>query len=263
MTAELKPDDVVSPPGTTTPPPEPAPADELDSLLKQWDDSVGKAEATQSDQTTPETTEQQTHDNALDELIAGLDNSADEKRISDLQGQVDALQTEAHRAKELEAFKSFADDLQGQLPSFVPPDYAEMKLRSLAHDPELCLAFDLRNTDRKAASLELAKVQNSLLQLQQNPAADPAQVRQLQEYGYRLQVAVNAPAILRKARLDIINEAAKLKPPVDEDVTAWRAEIAASMRGASMPLDFKEPPPNFGQMSDAEFRDFTKRNYGF
>jgi hypothetical protein len=153
--------------------------------------------------------------------------------------------------------------LQKQLPSFVPPDYAEMKLRSLAHDPELCLAFDLRNVDKRAAHLELAKVGVALTQLQQNPQADAAQIRQLQEYGHRLQVAVNAPAILRKARLDIINEAAQLKPPIDEDTTAWRAEIAASMRGASMPVDWKEPAPYFSRMSDAEFRDITRKNYGF
>jgi len=153
--------------------------------------------------------------------------------------------------------------LQKQLPSWLPPDWAETKLRALAHSPELCLAFDLRSVDRKAANLELQKVQAALWQLQQNPQADPARVQQLQQHGQRLEIAVAAPGILRKARLDIINEAAKLKPPVDEDVTAWRAEIAASMRGASMPVDWKEPAPDFSKMSDAEFRDFTKRNYGF
>jgi hypothetical protein len=241
-------------PADSPTPPEATPDSDLDSLLAEFDAK------TQSDQ--PPTTEtEQPRDNAIDELLAGY--SADEKRISDLQGQVDTLQMEAHRAKELDAFSEYASDIQAQLPSWLPPDWAETKLRSLAHDKELCLAFDLRAVDRKAANFELQKVQAALWQLQQNPQADPARVKQLNDYAYRLNVAVTAPAILRKARLDIINAAARLKPPIDEDTTAWRAEIAASMRGASMPLDFKDPPPNFGQMSDAEFRDYTKRNYGF
>jgi hypothetical protein len=238
--AEAKPDDTSATPDLGVNPP----ADDLDQLLQEFQDKTAQPEPTEPVNTDVNIADVQSTNNALDELLAGFDSSnADQNRISELQGRVDALQTEAHRTRELEAFSEFADDLQKQLPSFVPPDYAEAKLRSLAHDQELCLAWDLRNTDRSAANLELAKVQNALLQLQQNPAADPAQVRQLQEYGFRLQVAVNAPAILRKARLDIINQAAKLKPPIDEDTTAWRAEIAASMRGASMPLDYKDPPP--------------------
>jgi hypothetical protein len=248
-------------PADSPTPPEATPDSDLDSLLAEFDAKTAQQPGVPEQ--APGNPGEQSTDTTLDELLAGLDNSADEKRISDLQGQVDALQTEAHRARELEAFSEFADDLQKQLPQWCPPDYAEMKLRSLAHNPELCLAFDLRNVDRKAANLELQKVQAALWQLQQNPQADPTRVQQLQQYGQRLEIAVAAPGILRKARLDIINEAAKLKPPIDEDQTAWRAEIAASMRGASMPLDFKDPPPNFGQMSDAEFRDFTRKNYGF
>jgi hypothetical protein len=252
-TAELKPDDISNPANERI---TDAPADDLDQLLAEFDAKTAQPEPTADGSTGRNIVDQSTN-NALDELLAGLDNSADEKRISELTSQVDALQTEAHRARELEAFNDYASDLQKQLPSFVPTDYAEMKLRALAHDPELCLAFDLRNVDKRAAHLELAKVGVALNQLQQNPQADPAQVRQLQEYGYRLQVAVNAPAILRKARLDIINEAAKLKPPIDEDTTAWRAEIAASMRGASMPVDWKEPFP--GPIKDVRRR--TKALY--
>jgi hypothetical protein len=138
-----------------------------------------------------------------------------------------------------------------------------MKLRALAHDQTIALAWDLRNTDRDAAKQELLKVQWELMQLQQNPTADQKRVQELQQYGARLDIAIHANAILRKARLDIINSAAKLPPPIDEEVSGWRSEIAASMRGASMPVDFKEPPSNFGSMSDAEFREFTRRNYGF
>ena len=48
-----------------------------------------------------------------------------------------------------------------------------------------------------------------------------------------MQVAANSHAILRKATFGILHEAHKLPPPLDTDAMAWRAEIAASMCGAS------------------------------
>jgi hypothetical protein len=256
MEAELKPDDGVSStqlPDTTTPPPD----SDLDSLLAEFDAKTAQPE--------PETALDpggiQPQNDAPDQSWESL--LGPDPKVAELQSQVDALQTEAHRAKELEAFSEFADDLQKQLPSWLPLDYAESKLRALAHSPELCLAFDLRNIDRKAANLELQKVQAALWQLQQNPQADPTRVQQLQQYGQRLEIAVAAPGILRKARLDIINEAAKLKPPIDEEVSGWRSEIAQSMRGASIPVDWKEPSPDFGKMDDATFKKYTLEHFGF
>src|SRR5262249_16675013 len=86
--------------------------------------------------------------------------------------------------------------------------------------------------------------------------ADPKQVAQLKEHGYRLQVAINSHAILRKATLDIFNEAKKLPKPIDTDATELRAEIASLMRGASAPVDLKDPPPRLAQMSAADFRNY-------
>jgi len=234
------------------------PADDLDRLLQEFD--------AQTAQTEPATTlpDGNASPDPLDALLAEYNKpSEDQLRVQELTQQVDGLQLQAHRQQELEAFNKFADDLQTQMPSWAPPDYARLRLESLAHDPELALAWDLRGVDKSAANLELAKVQQALIQLQQNPASDPKRVKELQQYGYRLQVAVNSAAILRKARLNILNEANKLPKPIDEDQTAWRTEIAASMRGASMPVDFKEPPPDFSGMSDAEFREYTRKNYGF
>src|SRR5207248_10350085 len=122
------------------------------------------------------------------------------------------------------------------------------KLESLAHNPEICLAWDLRGTDRASASAELARVQLALAQLQRDPNADPQKVAELNQYGYKLQVAVNSPAILRKVSLDILNEARKIPPAIDEDATAWRAEIAAAMKGATAKVQ-PEPPPQYGKMS--------------
>src|SRR5262249_41071940 len=76
-----------------------------------------------------------------------------------------------------------ASDLQKLLPSWAPPDYARLKLESLAHDPHIALAWDLRNVDKSAANLELAKVTQAFLELQRNPAADPKRMQELREYG--------------------------------------------------------------------------------
>jgi hypothetical protein len=251
----VKPDEETSPEVSSPP----APADDgIQALLDEYD----RANALQSDQTP--TTEEggQARDNALDELIAGFDNSADKQRIDELTQQVDGYRTAEHRRSELEAFNEFSADLQTQLPPHAPPDYAKLKLESLAHDPVICAAWDLRNVDRKAASAELAKVTQAFLQLQANPAADQKRLQELREYGTRLEIAVQSPAILRKARNDILNAANKLPKPIDEAATQVHMEVAAAVRGASAPVT-PEPPPDLSKMSDAELRRYTLENFGF
>jgi hypothetical protein len=246
----VRPDEATSPESSLTE--APAPADDLDSLLSEWDAKV-------TPQPEPATgAENQQTDQPVDpqswEDLLGPD-----PKVAELQGRVDALQTEAHRARELEAFKSFADDLQTQLPSFLPADYAEMKLRSMAHDPVICAAFDLRNVDKSAANLELAKVTRAFLQLQQDPAADPKRLQELRDYGTRLEIAIQSPAILRKARLDILNAANKLPKPIDEDATQVHLDVAAAVRdggsGRGIP---PEPPVQLGRLSDAEYRAYLR-----
>jgi hypothetical protein len=255
--AELKPDDASSefvsgtapPNANTTPEP-----DEISQLLAEFEQ---KTAAPEPEQNTANATNAPLGDD-LDRQIAEI--LGPDPKVAELQGQVDSLQAENYRRDELQAFNEMAKDLDQQMPSWlVGTGYAEARLKALAHDQTIALAWDLRNTDQAVAKQELLKVRWELMQ--SNP--DPGRVQELQNYGARLEIAINAHAILRKARLDIINSASKLPKPIDEEVSGWRSEIAASMRGASMPIDFKDPPPNFGNMTDAEFRDFTKRNYGF
>jgi hypothetical protein len=195
----------------------------------------------------------------LDQQIAAI--LGPDPKVAELQGQVDALRAEQHRAQEMQAFNSFADDLQKRMPPHVPDDYAVTKLKALAHDPTIALAFDYRNVNKAAANVELAKVQVALSQLQRTPGSDPNQIAQLQDYGQRLEIAVHSASILRKASLDIIREAEKLPPPIDPDATQIRNDVAWAVKGASAKR-IADPPPDLGKMTENEFREY-KKQFGF
>jgi hypothetical protein len=252
---EEQPRDAAAPSDTPGNPPA---DDGLQALLDEFD----RANPQQPEPDAPEQNGQTNSADELDAFIASLDTSADKQRADELQSRVDSLQLEAHRAQELEAFKSFVDDLQSHMPPWAPPDYAEAKLKALAFDPTISLAWELRSTDRQAAKQELLRVQWELMQLQQNPTADQGRVRELQQYGAKLDVAIHANAILRQARLGIINEANKLPPPIDVEQSQIRADVAFAMKGASAPIT-PEPPPDLSKMSDAELRRYTLENFGF
>lgn len=49
----------------------------------------------------------------------------------------------------------------------------------------------------------------------------------------------------------------------DADATADRAALVHAVRGASTPTPPSEPPPSLGGMTDAEFREYTRKNFGF
>jgi len=188
---------------------------ETDALISEFDQKTATPEPDNA-------TEQGVGENGavsndeLDNFIASLSApSADQQRIGQLTGELDGLKAQIRAAEELKAFNEFSDDLQKQLPSWLPEDYARVKLESLAHDPVARLAWDTRNIDPKAAALDLAHVQFALKQLQGNPNADPAKVRELNQLAYQLNVAANSAAILRQARNMILKEANGLKPPID------------------------------------------------
>jgi hypothetical protein len=222
------------------------PVDDLDSLLQEFDAKTAVADPPPESDANNVGQDGQAP-NEIEQLLQEFQqptqnlSAHDWEAYNKLTGEVSSLRAAEHRRAELEAFTKYADELQTQMPSWAPPDCARLRLESLAHDPTIAAAWDLRGADPKAANLELQKVQVALFQLQQNPAADPKQVQALQQYGQRLQVAVNSPAILRKARLDIINEARKLPKPIDEDATQVHLDVAAAVRGASGPLDLKDP----------------------
>jgi hypothetical protein len=249
---------------------ESAPAPEvekdIDQLLSEWDQRQKPSELPLpgtpigADSNQPEQTEQQP--DPLDSLLQELNGP--DPRIKELEGQVEAARVTEYRRQEMAAFESFTADLQKQVVEIaphVPEDYVRAKLEALAHDPTVALAWDLRNVDRREASIELQKAQ---VLLAPPPAgATPQQIAELQNYGARLQIAVNSHAILRKAIHGILNDARKIPPPVDHDVMAARAEIAQVMKHASGPIDAKEPPIEWGKLSANEGRRAVKEKYGF
>jgi hypothetical protein len=165
-----------------------------------------------------------------------------------------------HRQEELKAFDDYAADLQKEMPSHVPADYVRAKLEALAHNPEIAMAWDLRNVDRNAAKVELQKVQAALFHLQRNPTADPARLAELNAYGERLNIAVQSHAILRKATLGILTDARKLQPPIDEQATALHNDVAAAVRYASTTKVPEEGMPDFANMDDRTFAEWTRKN---
>jgi hypothetical protein len=233
----------------------PAPSDALDDLLQQYDAAVKQADA------GPSAGDGELQQDAIASLLRDMDVSAvpshADARIAELQNRNAALEAHIHREQETAAFKSFAADLQNQLPETVPPDFAETALKAAAMgNSDLVVAFDLRNVDRRDADAELRKVEAALNQLARNPNADQNALAALRQYGYRLGLALNSAEILRRAKADIVARAKSFKP-IDPDATADRAMVAAAVRDANHKIE-PSPPPDLANMSAQDFRDYQK-----
>jgi hypothetical protein len=184
--------------------------------------------------------------------------------------QLTALQSENARLNgylryqaDLADFEKLAGEVQSKLPAWVPDDYSEIVLKSIAAErPEIALAFDLRHVDPRAANVELLKVESALIQLRRDPYADPNMVAALEQYGYRLNLARNSAAILRAVRQEVIRRAERLRPPIDEAASADRESVIAAMRSAGGKVQ-PDPPPNLSNMTNTELRRWTRDNYGY
>ncbi len=83
----------------------------------------------------------------------------------------------------------------------------------------------------------------------------------MERRGQELGLMMNAPRILQRLERDIEKRAWEFKP-IDVEMTQTRMEIAASMQQGRSTVEVKEKPPALGQMSDQEFRNYTKQ-FGF
>jgi hypothetical protein len=238
---------------------------ETDALLSEYDSVVGK-------QAEPEPEELPASENGvandeLDKLLADLSApSADQQRADGLQSELNDLRNQMRAAEDLKAFNEFSDDLTKQVAAIAPhvqDDWVRLKLESYAHDPVARLAWETRNIDPRAAALDLAHVQHALAQLQANPNADPAKVQELNRLAYQLNIAANSPAILRQVRNQIMSEAKKKPPPIDEQVTADVAGVAQYIRDGQGPINIPEPPVRWGNLSAREGREKVKTDFGF
>jgi hypothetical protein len=180
-----------------------------------------------------------------------------------LQSENQQLKQFVTHQRDVRDFGRLAAEVQSKLPDHLPSDYAETQLLAAAiNNPTLQAAFDYRNCDRRAVDRELRQAEAALAHFARNPqAAAPQQVEWLTQHSRQLGLALNSQAILNRAVRDVIKRAESHKP-LDETATADHDAVAASVRGASGKAS-PEPPPNFGNMSDAELRRYTKTNFGF
>lgn len=237
-------------PQTSEPPAEPPrPSSDMDEAIAEFESAT----------TADKADEEIAFNGNVDPLRALADEYSQENRLAGENAQLrDHILRESERAD----FGKFTTDIQSKLPAHLPEDYAETQLLAMAaKNPDLIAAWDLRNTDTRAAHLELTKIEFALAQLQNNPSADQSVVSALMQRGYQLGLALNAKEILRRASVDVVNRAEKFRP-IDAEATAEYEAVAQAVRGAGGKVT-AEPPPDFGRMSDSEFRNYTRDNFGY
>jgi hypothetical protein len=251
----------------------PAGGDDFDSTIREFERATAPQPAAPPEQP-------QAAPDEIDKLLAELSQptvssplftqGTDAHQQLQAQEQFSALQSEnaqlrahAQRAADQADLDRLTGEIQAKLPSNLPQDFAVTALKSMAVDrPELVLAFDTRHLDRRAVAAEKTKVEQSLAWLQRNPsAADPGYAAQLQQYHGQLNVALHGREILNRAMREIVSRG-QAHRPIDEVATADHDAVAAAVRGSSAKAS-PEPPPNFGNMSDKQLREYTKTNFGF
>jgi hypothetical protein len=260
--ADITPDDV---PIET---PAVAPADDIDSLLASFDSAVKREPEPAADTAQPNADAPPLDE--VDAFIQGLNApSADQQRADSLQGEVDSLRAAEFARQERSDFEGFSQRLQAECGVNVPDDYAKTQLLAMAaENPALEHAWryrSLSDADRRAADAEFSQLEILYRQTQQAPD-DPRKAEalaQMEQRAQQLGYMMNAPTMLNRAWRDVVKRASKVAPPVDELATGDHNAVAALVRGASAPLDLAEPAPKFGEMSDAEFREYSRKNFGF
>jgi hypothetical protein len=194
----------------------------------------------------------------LDSALSGIDREIEAKARG-------FYEQERHKAELAQAFEGHVAGIQAKLPEYIPESFARDSLIAMAtSDPRLEVAFRAASmgVNRPQIMAELDRVNFAIQHASRNPTADPNVIPQLQQMAHELSIAFHAHTILRQAEAEIVKRA-NARPPIDPDLTADRAAVIASLKGASQPFDAKEPAPRFSTMGEAEFRNFTRSNYGF
>jgi hypothetical protein len=243
------------------------PADDLDSLLEQWDQTVGKAETEQSDNLPTQST---TDDQSVDQQLADLLRSPeDTQRISDLEGELGSVRQQELDRQSRSDFQGFSQKLQAELGPNVPDDYARTQLLAMATErPELQAAWNFRHLtaeQRRAADLEFQQLEALYWKAQQAPD-DPRKAQalaQMERRGQELGLMMNAQKILNGVWRDVQRRAEKVLPAIDSEVTAARMELAQIIRdGGSNRAAPPMPQVRLGTLSDSEFRKHLLETYG-
>jgi hypothetical protein len=246
-------------------------ADTFDSSIREFESATAPPEPVARPQAAPDEIDRllsELQGNSPDELGQAL-AQFDAQPLAQAQQQLAVAQSENQQLRAFvehqraqRDFSRLTAEIQGKLPAHLPADYAETQLLAEAvNNPTLQAAFDFRNVDRAAVDRELRLVEGTLQRLGRDPNANPQYVAQLTQHSYRLGLALNSQEILRRAAIEIGKRAAAHRP-IDETATAEHDAVRAAVLGASGKAQ-PEPPPNFGQMSDRQLREYTKTNFGF
>jgi hypothetical protein len=229
-----------------------SPTDEIDRILSEWDQAVKPQESLEPEQIPGAPSDPLADYNQLLEA---------QGRNGQLQGEVNALKRAEYERQEQQAFDKYAGEIQSRLPKHLPDDYAKASmLAAAAQDSNLLAAWRYRNLDRNVVEAELNRLEALHKEISLGPdhpkKADT--LRELERQGWQAGLALNSREILRRAERDLIKRAEEHKV-YDQDIMQTRFDIAQAMRGASAPVNFKEPPPRLGNMTDREYREYLKQ----
>jgi hypothetical protein len=237
----------------------------LDALLAEFDSVTAKPT-----EQPPAAENGAVSDNEVEKFLADLDTGAkDRQRITDLEGELNSVRAAEYQRQELAALDKFCGELQSQLGPNIPDDYAKASLLAMAaQDPNLEVAWKYRGlTNEQLANAdkefrELEALYGKLTHSQDNDPRKQQAIAVLESRGRELGLMMNARAVIANAKRSVIKRAEAHKV-YDEDATLDRAAISQAIRDGQGPINIPERPPNFGTMTDAEFKNFTRKHYGF
>jgi hypothetical protein len=244
----------------------PAPADDLDQLLQEYEEKTRQAEPEPTRGIeNPASPDAPVED--VDDFLAGLNK--DSQRATQLQGELDTLGGEVFRQQELAALDKFCGELQNQLGPNLPDDYAKTSLLAMAaQDPNLEVAWKYRgltNEQLAAADRQFRELEALHFKVMQTPDTDPRRqqaINWIEQRGRELGIAMNARAIIANARRSVLKRAESFKP-IDIEATQLRDDIAFQMKQGQGPAVIPEAPVRWGSLSAREGREKVLKEFGF
>jgi hypothetical protein len=262
-TIEQPREDVTAPVDTPASPP----ADDLDSLLAEYDAKT--APQLEPDRNVRDEQTGQAADE-LDRLLAEINGpSEDQKRITELTERNTAYEQERAFNQLRESVIKFADELQETCPNINVRERLELME---GRDQNLRLAFQysgLSDSDRGLLMAHYQALERQYWKMFAEPDTNPnkqSELRRLDQEGKQLRLMIDGKQIMRDVVRAIRKENADKVPDFtveDWMATADRELVAQSVRDGHGELNAAEPEPEYGKLSAAEGRRLVKDKYGF
>jgi hypothetical protein len=259
---------------------------DLDALLAQFDAETKAAEPEQPDeleqllgklgeQDRQRADDQQRHaaellerdgQAALDALARGdleREKSGWQTTAEQSQAMLNEVVRQVNLARERSDFDAFVRSSQERLPGNMPAGYAERWMTAEGmRNQELADAWDHRHVGEERAKAEIGLAQHFIERELAGGAPRLAEIEQAKAWMSKMGAALACKQILADAQRRMVKEANEIRE-VDPDITADVHAVRHYLRSASVGKVAAEPPPAFGQMSEAEFKRHTRENYGF